>query len=704
MTKYLFKRLLHGLLSIIAVVTIVMLLIYSLMDREQIFMADTQYSKKTGNQQIHYQYTKWEAYGYLDYVRYEDYISTIYKEGKITEAEKKQLVSEPGLGKKEAQDTAIVKRYVKEFTQYYEKQGYTVERHDYITKSKQAPILIAHKDISVFVRLFKYFTSIISIDNIHYVERNVKDSNGDLVSIDNIGLTFSLYDPAYNTTQSGFKIYTMNSGNKSYLSFDKNGISFESSISSLYTWDNDIYALSTIDGTNAYYLGVDESNNVICDEKSTVYGTTSQLGTSRFVLSFDTESYPDYNSFDNSAYYVLNATVSEVKAIRKDASLKLYYITTANSVDTYHYLVLNNGQLSITLNENEATLFNFEFIQGGEIVQNVFSPCIIGNGTKNKYLLYFDNQFPFIHQNIISITLGESYSVNKDVDIFNTLFDPQDPNMYVCQVFPTGNVMITANDIHTMTYSYGVVTGDNATPYYTNRFIDDYANIKNIKSSASKTGFSFIIGIISTICAYILGIPLGIIMARKKDKLVDKIGTLYVIFIIAVPSLAYIFMFKAIGISVFNLPAAFDATNIKWTMYVLPIISLALPMVANLMKWIRRYMIDQMNSDYVKFARSGGLSEKEIFNKHILKNAIIPIVQGIPGSLISSLFGAIITERIYLVPGAGYLLTQAINKSDNAVIVGLTFYFAIFSILSLILGDILMSVVDPRISFTEKAR
>jgi oligopeptide transport system permease protein len=201
--------------------------------------------------------------------------------------------------------------------------------------------------------------------------------------------------------------------------------------------------------------------------------------------------------------------------------------------------------------------------------------------------------------------------------------------------------------------------------------------------------------------AYVLAIPLGTLMALKKDKLIDKIGTAYIVFIIAVPSLAYIFLFKAIG-GAAGLPTRFDLQNKTWLMYILPIISLALPSVASLMKWLRRYMIDQMNSDYVKFARSGGLSEGEIFSKHILKNAIIPIVHGIPGSVLGALVGAIITERVYVVPGAGNLLTEAINKYDNGVIVGVTLFYAVLSITAIILGDILMSLVDPRISFTTK--
>jgi len=131
---------------------------------------------------------------------------------------------------------------------------------------------------------------------------------------------------------------------------------------------------------------------------------------------------------------------------------------------------------------------------------------------------------------------------------------------------------------------------------------------------------------------------------------------------------------------------------------------LALPQIASLMKWIRRYMIDQMNLDYVKFARSGGLSEGEIFIKHILKNAAIPIVHGIPGTILFALTGAIITERVYVVPGAGNLLTEAIGQYDNGVIVGVTLFYALLTVVSIILGDVLITMVDPRISFTSKDR
>ena len=197
---------------------------------------------------------------------------------------------------------------------------------------------------------------------------------------------------------------------------------------------------------------------------------------------------------------------------------------------------------------------------------------------------------------------------------------------------------------------------------------------------------------------------MGIGMALRKDKLLDKIGTAYIVFIVAVPSLAYILIFKAFGGGILGLPTVFQMDSPDRLIYLLPIVSLALPSVAGLMRWLRRYMIDQMNSDYVKFARSGGLGEREIFTKHVLKNAAIPIINGIPGSILGAMVGAFMTERVYVVPGIGGLLINAINAYDNGVIVGVTLFYAVISVVSMILGDILMALVDPRINFTSKAR
>ena len=501
MTKYLFKRLLHGLFSVIVVVCIVMVMIYSMLDRTLIFASDPVYSHQTSNNKTVYQYSQWENFGYLDYVTYQDYLFELAQNGEITEETRLAVVN---LGRTSKRDTEEVKEYVNKFTEYYESRGYTVERLNAIMSTPKKVAnggqqqLFAYKNIPLYKRLLNYFGHLITIDNIN----NVKEDVGKR------GITFTWFDPVY----------------------------------------------------------------------------------------------------------------------------------------------------------------------GGK----KFSPAIIGNGTTHKYLLYCD----------------------RGIDVFKTMTGSQGSYEMSEITFPTGYVEQSADDLHSATYMAG--SRDSSLVYQT-RFSDDYTNVDVVRSGFSKMGYSFVIGIIATVLSYVLGVPLGILMARKKDKLPDKIGTIYIVFIIAVPSLAYIFLFKAIG-GTMGLPTSFDMEHPTALMYVLPIISLALPSIANLMKWLRRYMIDQMNSDYVKFARSGGLTEGEIFSKHILKNAIIPIVHGIPASVMSALIGAIITERVYIVPGAGNLLTEAINKYDNGVIVGVCLFYAVLSVLSIILGDILMAMVDPRISFSDKDR
>ena len=113
-------------------------------------------------------------------------------------------------------------------------------------------------------------------------------------------------------------------------------------------------------------------------------------------------------------------------------------------------------------------------------------------------------------------------------------------------------------------------------------------------------------------------------------------------------------------------------------------------------------MVDQMNSDYVKFAKAKGLNQGEIFRKHIFRNAIIPIAQGIPSSLAACITGAIITEQVYSVGGMGKMLPDAINSYNNAMIIALAFLYTAISVIGVFLGDVIITWVDPRISLASK--
>lgn len=327
--------------------------------------------------------------------------------------------------------------------------------------------------------------------------------------------------------------------------------------------------------------------------------------------------------------------------------------------------------------------------------------ALVGSGTTHKYLLYFNGRFPFIHQNWLHINLGVSYTTYRGQEITTVINTPTGDLRETMQQYPlmlgTDEYVKTAVDFHSLRYNNAELS-----EVEKRQFPDKYTVYAYRRSGLSMIENSFVIGLIATLIAYALGLPLGMLMARRKDKLADQLGNMYIIFIMSVPSLAYIFMFAALGTTVFHLPYKFANAEVKFFAYILPTISLSLPSIGSLMKWMRRYMIDQMNSDYVKFARAEGLSEREIFNIHISKNAMIYLVHGIPANILGCLTGAIITERVYSVPGVGNLLTTAINSHDNGIIVACTVFYTSLSIISLILGDLLLAAYDPRIKLSEE--
>ena len=323
--------------------------------------------------------------------------------------------------------------------------------------------------------------------------------------------------------------------------------------------------------------------------------------------------------------------------------------------------------------------------------------AIRGSGTYHKYLIYTDTNFPYIHQNIITLNMGTSYPTYQGLDVLDVIFNYQGTDVKRTVTYETGLTGESAIIFGTLTYKYNLDRMD------TQKFVDNYAEGHYLREQQSMIGISFLMGIFSLVLAYAIGLPVGLLMAKHKDHLIDKLGMVYIIFIIAVPSLAYIYVFRYLGTKFFGLPTVFPtlgAGDIR--SWILPIVSLALPSISSLMLWTRRYVVDQMNSDYVKFAKAKGLNQSEIFRTHIFKNAIIPIAQGIPSSLAGCIMGAIITESIYSVGGMGKMLPDATKQYNNVMVIALTFIFSSISVLSVLLGDLVLTWVDPRIQLTEK--
>lgn len=321
------------------------------------------------------------------------------------------------------------------------------------------------------------------------------------------------------------------------------------------------------------------------------------------------------------------------------------------------------------------------------------------SGCENKSLFYIDGKFPFIHQNFVSLYLGESYPKYERVPVLDVLTNPQGSPKIRPVEFETGVKSNTAVDLKHCKYK----STDALDKFDVQRFEDNYADCRQLLDAPSMMSTSLITGTIAVALAYLIGVPLGVVMARKKGKLPDKLGMAAVTIMISVPSLAFIYFFRFFGNKLFGLPILFPMLGPNDVRsYILPVVVLALLSVSGLIIWVRRYMIDQQSADYVKFAKAKGLSEKEITKKHIFRNAIIPITNGIPMSIVGAIQGATITETIFAMSGMGKLLPESIKGHNNAMVIGLLFIFTTLSILAVFVGDILLTKVDPRISLQSK--
>lgn len=225
-------------------------------------------------------------------------------------------------------------------------------------------------------------------------------------------------------------------------------------------------------------------------------------------------------------------------------------------------------------------------------------------------------------------------------------------------------------------------------------------NAKITDIISSKIGISMKIGLISMAVSLPLGMALGILMARSKGSFADKLGNAYIVFIQAVPNAVYFIFIQLYGSDLFRVSMLYKET--EWTSLILPVISLALPSISSYAMWLRRYMVDETNKDYIKLARAKGVPNSTIWFRHVFRNSVVPMVNLIPGSILLTISGSIYVESLYSIPGMGGLLVDVIKRQDNNMVLALVVIFAVMSILGLLLGDLLMAVVDPRISFTKK--
>ncbi len=226
------------------------------------------------------------------------------------------------------------------------------------------------------------------------------------------------------------------------------------------------------------------------------------------------------------------------------------------------------------------------------------------------------------------------------------------------------------------------------------------ANVPVSEVLADKVPISIKLGVLSMLVSLCLGIPLGALMARYKFRFFDKLGTLFIICIEAVPAAIYFLYIQLYGTELLDVGLLFDAGNPRC--WILPVFSMSLYNISFYGMWLRRYMVDESNKDYVKLARAKGVSESGVMFKHIFRNAFVPLAQYIPTAFLNTVIGSIYIESLYSIPGMGGLLVTVVKKHDNTMVQGIVLLYACVGVIGLLLGDLLMVLFDPRISLGKK--
>jgi peptide/nickel transport system permease protein len=215
-----------------------------------------------------------------------------------------------------------------------------------------------------------------------------------------------------------------------------------------------------------------------------------------------------------------------------------------------------------------------------------------------------------------------------------------------------------------------------------------------------------------------IAIPIGIYSATHRYSFADQIVTFGSFFGISIPSFWFgLLMILVFSLSLKILPAGgystpwFDPSeypliirpiavfieNFKYL--IMPAIVLSLMNTASWSRYMRSSMLDVINQDYIRTARAKGVPEKQVVNKHALRNAMTPIITIMGLDLPSFFAGAVITETIFAWPGMGRLFITAVNNRDYQVLMGIVMVTAVLVLLGNFIADLLYSILDPRVKY-----
>lgn len=215
--------------------------------------------------------------------------------------------------------------------------------------------------------------------------------------------------------------------------------------------------------------------------------------------------------------------------------------------------------------------------------------------------------------------------------------------------------------------------------------------------------------LLSFVLVILIGIPIGIIVA-KHNKSNSGAGVLYNIITqlgIAIPSffvaivliLIFSIKLKLIPVSAFQPIGNGLLPFIKGL--ILPSVAVSLSAISITVRYVRNSVIEQLGSDYVMVAKNKGVKENSILYKHVLRNAMIPIVTILGILFVNIVTGSIVVESVFSIPGIGSLLTAAIKSKDLPLTQGICVYISFVVVVVFLILDILYRIIDPRIRVKE---
>lgn len=220
---------------------------------------------------------------------------------------------------------------------------------------------------------------------------------------------------------------------------------------------------------------------------------------------------------------------------------------------------------------------------------------------------------------------------------------------------------------------------------------------------------TFWLALLTLIITYLIAIPLGITSGRFNDTWGDRLITGYTYVGFGMP--LFIFALVMLWIFGFKLgwfpsggsvkpgldPGSFEYIVSKFKHMLLPALSAALIATVGTVQYLRSEIIDIKQKDFIQTARAKGASESRVYNRHILRNSLLPIAAFFGYEITGLIGGSIFIENIFSYPGIGQLFLGSINIRDYTVVTSCVLLFGIAAILGSLLSDIILSIVDPRI-------